>query len=223
MNPRTRHLAIAFLLVALAAAPLTPAIVAVEDVAVMSYEEHPGDGESLAPGTYEMRAVSPLVIDFTVPEGWFKGNVPFAVWESSSNSNVGFHAPENLLAEPCNMNSGPLEPAVGPTTAEFVDALGTLDGLTVSEPVDVIVSDYPGKQVDVAADPADACDELGLWDFAGFRVPGPGPDASERLWIIDVDGTRLLIASRLRAGASPDVAEALQRVVDSVRIEIDTP
>jgi hypothetical protein len=110
-----------------------------------------------------------------------------------------------------------LDPAVGPTAAELAAALGTVEGLTVSQPVDVTLSDFPGKQVDVTSDP-DACVELGLWDFAGVRVPGPDSGATDRLWILDVDGTRLVVASRLRAGASPDVAEALQSVVDSVRI-----
>jgi hypothetical protein len=222
MNPRTRHLAIAFALITLAAAPLAPAILAAEDAAVMSYDEHPGDGALLAPGTYETEAAPPLVIDFTVPDGWYKGNVPFVVWESSSNSNVGFHAPENLLSDPCDPGAGMLDPAVGPSAAELAAALGAAEGLTVSQPVDVTLSGFPGKQVDVTSDP-DACVELGLWEFAGFRVPGPDPGATDRLWILDVDGTRLVVATRLRAGASPDVAQALQSFVDSIHIQAANP
>jgi hypothetical protein len=219
MNPGTRHLTTALALVALAAVALTPMAQAAEGA---SFEDEPGEGELLAPNTYTTDSVSPLRISFTVPDGWFKGNVPFVVWESTSNSNVGFHAPANLLSDPCDPGAGMLDPAVGPTAAEFAAALGTVEGLTVSEPVDVTLAGYPGKQVDISANP-DACPELGLWDFSGILVPGPDSGASDRLWILDVDGTRLIVASRLRAESSPDVAQALQDVVDSVHIETAAP
>jgi hypothetical protein len=232
MNVPKRRMTASFALVVLGSMAVLPSTIATEpapgepssaDAATSSYDDLPGDGEHLAPGSYSTEVVAPLSITFTVPEGWYKGNVPFVVWEDSSNSSVGFHAPENLLADPCDPGSGMLDPAVGPTAADLAAALGTLNGLTVSEPVDVMLSDYPGKQVDVRGDPADACAEVSLWDMAGIRVPGPGEGESERFVILDVDGTRLIVSTRLDPEASPDVAQALQSFVDSVRIQTSTP
>jgi hypothetical protein len=197
-----------------------PSASAAPPAAAMSYADQPGASD-LLPGSYVLTEPLPVSVTFTIPDGWFKGQVEFAVWENSSNSSVGFHAPHNILADACDPGLGMRDPAVGTTAADFAAALSTTPGLMVSEPLDVTVSGYPAKLVEVTADPAATCSELELWDFAGVRVPGPGPGASERLWIVDADGTRLIIVARLRAEASPDVKTALDGVVESVRI--DTP
>ena len=226
MGTGIRRSAIACALLALGALAAVPTAIAAEPAsaesgdaaATSSYDVQPREGELLAAGTYATETVSPLRISFTVPDGWFKGNVPFAVWESTSNSNVGFHAPENLPSDPCDPGAGMLDPAIGPTAAEFAAALRTVEGLTVSEPVDVTLSDYPGKQVDITADP-DACPELGLWDFAGIRVPGPDSGASDRLWILDVEGTRLMIAAERSPGSPPEDLDEQRAILDSIQIE----
>jgi hypothetical protein len=227
MNVVTRRAASATLmliaatqvLAAQAVGAAEPSASAVAPASVMIWADVQGEPAHLLPGSYVMTEVPNLSITFTVPDGWYKGNVPFVAWENSSNSSVGFHSPDNLLIDACDPALGMRDPAVGPTAADFVAALGTMPGLTVSEPLDVTVGGYTGKLIEVTADPDAGCTgELELWDFAGIRVPGPGPGAGERLWILDVDGTRLIITARLRAEASPDVKPALDGVVESIRI-----
>jgi hypothetical protein len=201
------------------AAAAEPSASAAAPAAPMSYAAQPGGGTDLLPGSYFLDEPLPLSVTFTVPDGWFKGDVEFAAWEQSSNSSVGFHAPDNILADACDPALGMRDPGVGPTAADFAAALATMPGLTVSEPLDVTFAGYPGQLVEVTADPDAGCTELELWDFAGVRRPGPGPGASDRFWILDVDGTRLIMAARLRAEASPDVKAALDGVVESVRID----
>ena len=74
------------------------------------------------------------------------------------------------------------DPAVGPTASDLAAALGSAHGLIGSAVEDVTVAGYPGKRIDVSADPAVACDETALWDFDGVTVPGPGPGSSDSFW-----------------------------------------
>jgi hypothetical protein len=183
----------------------------------LPYAEQPG-GTDLAPGSYLLSHIPPLQVVFTVPSGWFKGNVPFAVWESDTNSSVGFQAPDNVFKDACDPAAGTQEPSVGPTVDDLVAALAGMRNIVASAPVDVTLGGYAGKQIDLTADPALSCGELAIWDYAEVTVPGPGEGASDRLWIVDADGTRLVVIARTRAEAPPDVQAELEAVVNSVRI-----
>ena len=209
--------------VASAAMSLVPQAVvsqsAQPDVAPRAYADESGNGEILEPGAYVLTAVPPLSITFTVPEGWYKGNVEFVAWENNSNSSIGFQSPANVFADPCDPAAGMRDPAVGPTASDLAAALGSARGLTAGAVQDITVAGYPGKRVDISADPAEVCDETALWDFAGVTVPGPGPGASDSFWILDVDGTRLVIVTRTRAGAPPDVTTELESILESIVIE----
>jgi hypothetical protein len=70
-----------------------PSASAAAPVATLAYGDQPGDGTNLLPGSYVLNEPLPVSVTFTIPDGWFKGNVEFAVWEQSSNSSVGFHGP----------------------------------------------------------------------------------------------------------------------------------
>jgi hypothetical protein len=163
--------------------------------------------------------VSPLRITFSVPAGWFKGNVPFAAWEGDTNSNVAFESPDNLYVDPCDPGRGLQQPAVGSTVDAFATALAGLPGIAVSAPADVTLGGYSGKMLDMTSETPAGCEETALWDDMDIAVPAPGPGSTRRLWILDVDGTRLVIVRNARAEASVDVVAELQRVVDSIRID----
>jgi hypothetical protein len=181
----------------------------------LDFDTQPGEGTALAPGSYVTSAVPPLLITFSVPSGWYKGDVPFAVWNEASNSSVAFHSPDNVFADACNPDAGQHEPPIGPTVDDLVAALQGMRGVTASAPIEETLSGYAGKRVDLIADPAAGCDENALWDFAGFRVPGPG--SHDQLQILDVDGTRLVVLSRGREGVSEVVQAQHEQIVNSVQ------
>ena len=52
-----------------------PSASAPAPVAAMPYAAQPGDGTDLLPGSYVLDEPLPLSITFTVPDGWFKGDV----------------------------------------------------------------------------------------------------------------------------------------------------
>ena len=51
-----------------------------------------------------------------------------------------------------------------------------------------------------------------LWDR---NYPGD----TIKVWIVDVDGTRLFIAGETHTDASPDIWEEIQQIVDSIRFD----
>jgi hypothetical protein len=186
------------------------------------YQDQPGDGADLAAGTYLVDSIPGLSVTFTVPPGWYKGNVDFAAWEGDTNSSVGFHAPDNVYMDPCDPALGLRAPAIGPTVDDLVAALADMRGVVASVSRDAMLSGYTGKQLELTVDPALDCPELALWDQGAITVPGPGQGATDRLWILDVDGRRFVVLARTRAGASPQVETELLAVAESVRLDSGT-
>src|SRR5262245_35664041 len=148
-----------------------------------------------------------------------RGLGDFVVFQNDTNSAVVFQVPGNLFTDPCNPALGLRNPPIGPTVDDLATSLGEIDGLIAGQPLDTTLDGYAGKSVDVTADPAVSCPELALWDFAGVRIPGPDDGASDQFTILDVDGTRLVIAARTKAGTSAEVQDEIRAIVESVRIE----
>jgi hypothetical protein len=46
-----------------------------------------------------------------------------------------------------------------------------------------------------------------------------GPGYTEEFWILDVEGTRLVIAAERSAGSPPQALAEQQAILDSIRIE----
>ena len=133
---------------------------------------------------------------------------------------------------------GPIPP-VGPTVDDLVAALSNLAPFEVtSPPKDVIVDGYRGKHLEwVVPDPPEGAGDswpssgcmggqLKSWvGFIDTAEPGDafygytGPGYREEFWVLDVEGTRLMIAAESSRGTpAQDLAE-LQAMVESLRIE----
>jgi hypothetical protein len=181
------------------------------------YTRQPGGGAELAPGSYVITFLAPLRVTFTIPDGWYKGSLDWAIFENDSKASMSFGTPANL-ADPCRQVTQ--EPVVGPTVADLVTALGSLRGLRASPPSDVTLGGYAGKGIDLTvSDPGSAC-EGALWKVTGNdAVPAPGPGSRLSLSILDVDGTRLVVAARMNAGADADTAAQVQAILGSIRID----
>jgi hypothetical protein len=116
---------------------------------------------------------------------------------------------------------------VGPTVADFVDAVANHPILDTTTPVDVTLAGYTGKSFDLQV-PADIsmCEtEPGNpssgpmyrpWE-PGIYAQGPGH--RWHLWVLDVDGVRVVVQSMDYAGTSAARRAELQAMVDSIRIE----
>ena len=189
------------------------------------YSTYPGGGALLPPGDWIITAVEPLAITITIPERWYKGLHDWAVFPDPENSpSVAFMAVDNLYVDPCDTTKGLLEPVPGPSVDDLAAAMSAVPGLDAPAPTDVTLAGYSGKRLELSR-PADAQPRGGgaesvLWPVVGDvgeDAPAPEPGDSFSYSIVDVNGTRLVVAI-YATGSTTRLAEA-EAIVDSIRIE----
>jgi hypothetical protein len=158
---------------------------------------------------------------FAVPDEWVGGSV-HVVYASEgkappAGAGLVFSRGGGLYAEPCGDEPPPNIP-VGPTVDDFVSALVAHPKLDVTAPVDVSLAGYSGKYVDLQV-PADisACPTSYFPWEPGIYAQGPG--SRWHLWILDVDGIRVVIQGTDYAGTSAARQAELRAIVESIQIE----
>jgi len=164
----------------------------------------------------------------TVPDGWagLDGAITRAVESYSPPGGAAllFGRGGWLYSKLCG-GPGPDIPT-GTTVDEFVTALVDHPDLDLTSPVDVTLGGYSGKYLELRAPANTTTDELGP-DPSGCNYyfvwePGiyaQGPNALWRIWVLDVDGVRVVVRSDSFPGTTPQVQAQLQAIVDSIQIE----
>ncbi|HEX7171446.1 MAG TPA: hypothetical protein VF365_02440 [Candidatus Limnocylindria bacterium] len=182
----------------------------------------------LEPGSaYLIDGVPGMRIIVTAPEGWVKNFISDTIWTSGSVAHVGFGTVDNLQANPCVAAEGEMDPPVGPSVSDFVAGLGRLPGLDATSS-EVTVSGFPGTHVELTVtDPIDGCyrdADGGIWELPnGEFAPPPGPFARHHFWVVDVQGTRLVISAEIRsAGTLQDQAD-VDSIIESLHVEATSP
>jgi hypothetical protein len=169
------------------------------------------------PGCSETAADDTIRVSVTVPDGW--SGIDTAVWleenQPPSGAALGFGRGAWLLSDPCKPMNADIP--VGPTVADFVDAVAQHPVLDTTTPTDTTLAGYSGTYFDLQT-PADlsTCPEYRPWD-PGIYAQGPGH--RWHLWVLDVDGVRVIVQSMDYAGTSEQRRTELQAMVDSVQIE----
>ena len=100
---------------------------------------------------------------------------------------------QNVYANPCKTAEGLLDPPLGSTVDDLVTALAGQPFSDATAATDVTISGYSGKHLEYTFtyDSPD-CTRLARWPSQlGDRQAIP--DEHDELWILDVDGTRLVI------------------------------
>jgi hypothetical protein len=196
----------------------------------------------LDPGTYfidpDLDPSTPIRVVYEVPfEGWsmWIGAAKFA---DDGHVGVSITTVTNLVRHGCRDHSW-ADPPVGPRVDDLAAALANLAPFRVtSPPKDVTIYGYHGKHLELTVPdlPVEGegddrrftgCMEgtLKSWVAAIDTDPGDafygytGPGYTEEFWILDVEGTRLMI----QAGRSPgsprkDLAEQ-GAILESIQIE----
>jgi hypothetical protein len=196
----------------------------------------------LEPGTYsidpDVDPSSPLRVVYEIPaEGWsmWIGAVKFA---DDGHVGVSITTVSNLVRHGCRDHSW-ADPPVGPSVDDLAAALADLAPFRVtSPPEDVSIYGYRGTYLELTVPDLPVEGEgndrrftgcidgnLKSWVGAIDTEPGDafygysGPAFTEELWILDVEGTRLVIAAERSAGSpEKDLAE-VSAILDSIRIE----
>lgn len=196
----------------------------------------------LEPGPYfidpDLDSSTPLRVTYEVPvEGWsmWIGAAKFA---DDGHVGVSITTVENLVRHGCHDHSH-ADPPVGPNVDDLATALADLAPFQVtSPPKDVTVYGYNGKHLELTVPdlPVDESgDDRRFTECSGGQLkswvapfdtePGDafygytGPGYTEEFWILDVEGTRLMIAAERSAGSPQQDLAELRAILDSIRIE----
>ena len=184
-------------------------------------------GRPLEAGTVVAVGLGPsqsISATLTVPEGWegFDGRCVLPITGTEAPDGMGtcfLESDTGLYSDPCHGTRGPADVPVGPTVEEFVNALAEQTAYDATAPTDVTLGGYSGKRMDLQL-PSDvaSCDNGAFTPWPG-SIYAQGPDNLWRLWIIDVEGERMIIVSQNFASTSSEDLAEQQAIVDSIRIQ----
>ena len=183
--------------------------------------------DPLDPGRYQVNAGIPTTVTVAVPAGWSAGGDWVVIGPRDNDMPDGmairFYWIDNLAANPAVPAEGNLDPAVGPSVDDLVQAVVAHPAWEATEPTDITIDGHEGQLVEFAI-PMDA--ELtadgqfflsvdpgggGIWGFALGQI--------FEWYIVDVDGRRLIIDSFHYPDTPEEDLAAQRAVVESIQFE----
>ena len=172
------------------------------------------------PDCTESPADDSIAFTVTVPEGWSMSGLG-GIWVDSNGPPNGamliFWRGGWLYEEPCSDIDATPSIEVGPTAEDFANALADHPLIDATAPVDVTLGGYSGKYVDVTA-PADidqCANAYRLWDPG---IYAQGPNQRWHLWILNVEGTRVVVQTMDYPTTPAGVRAQLEAMVNSLAI-----
>jgi hypothetical protein len=190
------------------------------------------DNVPLEPGTYEVDfdggGAYPTVV-YTVPSGWTSDGG----WLSKHIGTdrlvgVTFWNPVEVYAHPCDWQQPRVRP--GPSVDDFVEAVTAQPLRNATAPEPVTLGGYEGKRLTWSV-PSDidfaTCDVVdGEGAFESWTASALGSDRYQQmpgqvdhLWVLDIDGVRLVVDATANPGASAEDVAEMAAIVDSLRFE----
>lgn len=206
----------------------TPSPTAVSTASPLAHaDEIPFEDVLLDPGVYsfydrvgtsqEVRVTMTLPAGWASHESWYVHRDP-VLSEGKSVAIAPWHnTVYTVYPDPCRRNT---TVSTGVTVADLVEAfVGTTmhDG---AAPRDITVSGYEGREIHIASDPtvdAASCVEQHLSPWSGRWVL---PGTEQTLWILDVEGSMLVIDASAEPGADAAKRAEMQQVLQSIQIEV---
>ena len=198
-----------------------------------------GDGP-LSGGTYRLavEVLGPSFpgIEVTLPEGWHGGE-----WLVARPSRSGGDLPDvavqfwdvaEVFAHPCQWEGTAYDP--GPAAADLAEALRDIPMRGTTPPAETTLGGRPALSLrwsvpeDIPME-GDAqfpdCDATadGNRDFLSWEGAGggtrfhQGPGQVDHLWVVDLDGARLVVDAFEMPGADEVAVEEMHAVVESIR------
>jgi len=175
-----------------------------------------GETHLFGPGRWALAAVgdpeAPLAV-FDVPAGYQAREI--FVWThdeldlAEQMGQVMYWAPKRVLLNPCDVDKP--SPRLGSTVADLAEALVAQELTTTTRPTPVTLGGYQGLYLELISRTCTPDSGMVIWK-AG---PGEGRvlefSATERYWILDVEGHRVVVSAMTPAGAR---SESVERVTD---------
>jgi hypothetical protein len=187
----------------------------------------------LEPGLYalaawgEKKRTGPLprtIVD--VPEGYFSngGYVIDAGHDGVSDDQFGeisvWHAVQ-VLTDPCRDRTAT---GVGPTVEDLATALARANGPS-SQPRPVVLDGHRGLSLEVKVPPDTDLTRCTANNYTLWRTEPQGdsaytmsiPGVTNHLWILDVDGTRLVLVATLHPDQTDELHQEQLSIAESAR------
>ena len=174
----------------------------------------------LAPGTYFVDAVegTPTTrLLVTVGADW-KTAGGWALYKGEGQV-ITFSRPNRVFLDACHPSAGdhpgPLTTLDGLTTA-LSEQSGWID---VTTPADISIDGHPGKAFQRATPTtlSGCAVEFTSWEGPTGTSHYPAGD-TETVWVLDLDGTIIVLETRLNAGQPAQAQAELAAILDSIRI-----
>jgi hypothetical protein len=200
------------------------------------------DFAPLDPGTYfidpDADPSTPLRVVYEIPvEGWSMWTRA-AKFAGEGHVAVSITTVTNLVRHGCRDHSW-ADPPVGPSVDDLAAALADLAPFRVTSPTeDASIYGYRGTYLELTVPNLPVEGEgddrrftgcidgnLKSWVAPFDTEPGDasygytGPGYAEEFWILDVEGTRLMIAAERSPGSPPEDVAEMRAILDSIRIE----
>jgi basic membrane lipoprotein Med (substrate-binding protein (PBP1-ABC) superfamily) len=175
----------------------------------------------LAPGM-GIGSVGDIPVTFVVPDGW-DGGEGWGVTKGDPAVGVIFMEVANTYNDSCP--SVALDPPVGPTVDDLASVWANYPAFEATVPTDVSVDGFDGKQVEFTVPDfnEDDCPYGEFMLLEGVDTPGDGywaqgPNQVHQLRIVDVDGTRVVIAGIWFPDTPVEDRADIDTILDSIQI-----
>jgi hypothetical protein len=182
------------------------------------------------PGCKESPDDDSIRITFTLPDGWVglgnKVTPSVERYSPPGGAALIFSRGGWLYSRLCAPQPHGPDIPTGTTVDEFVTALVNHPDLDVTSPVATTLAGYSGTYLELRAPANTTTDELGpkpggcnyyfVWEPG---IYAQGPNALWRIWILDVNGVRVVVRADSFPGTTPKIQAQLKAIVDSTQIE----
>lgn len=182
-----------------------------------------GSDLPLTPGCWAIQPAGPAGgprAELDLPAGFYGSD--WGVWvnppQPEAWGNIALRMSGDVYRDPCRRTENP--PTVGPTVEDFTKALGAQQVTDTTEPVPVEVDGHAGLYVElsvpVAADISECPQqELAVWQGPDGETEGINHEFMSRLWVIDVDGQRVVLRVNTHPKPTKETVELFSGIVES--------
>jgi hypothetical protein len=158
------------------------------------------------------------------PPGWYMccgstSGPGFSVIRNTTSppdgASVYFYAPTTTYSDPCA--HALVDPPVGPSVDDFVQALREIPNMTTTEPAETTLGGLPATYLEMTSDDALPCSPNEFWIWDGNTAQGPGQVV--RTWVLELDGRRIVASALRYPGATEEMLAEQQSILDSIEFE----
>ena len=166
---------------------------------------------------------SPLRLTADLPVGW--KNITWGAVRGDSAPPAGMafivSLVDDTFTDPCTQLRR--TPKIGPTVEALMTALGEIPDTTATKPVKTTLAGHEATSIEIAIPGSLPCapDHFYLWqDSPGEDWWVQGLNERIHVWVLEVGGRRVAIATHSYAGSGPAAEAELQKILDSMVFDV---